>query len=341
MRCDIIIPVWNQPVFTKDCIDSVLENTDIDYRLVIIDNASEDKTRLYLEGLKGVGKPPVALMRNERNLGFVKAANQGIRCASAPYVCILNNDTRVTKNWLREMIGVAESAGDIGIVNPSSNNLGQKPARGEPIALYAAALERESGAFIELGAAVGFCMLIKRAVLDEIGLFDEIYGMGNFEDTDFSRRAVKKGYRCVRARGAYVWHRESSSFNGIKTFEEDFRRNRAIYEARWGAPRRIAYVLDSDDAAMRLRFQGESMGLARDGNWVWFFSRNPIDTVPHSNIRHVRLAGRWFFLRALFAIVKKKKKFDEVCVGSGRFGRVLRRFSFIHKARVKVCDQDG
>ena len=334
MRCDIIIPVWNQPVFTKDCVDSIAKNTHGDYRLIIIDNGSDDRTRIYLEGLKARTHCPVLLMRNEKNVGFIKAVNQGIKASVEPYVCIVNNDTLVTRGWLSEMVGVISSAPDIGVVNPSSNTLGQKPVRGEPIELYAVSLKKLSGTYVELGSAIGFCMLIKREVIERIGLFDEIYGMGNFEDTDFSRRAVKEGYRCVRACGAYVWHRESSSFNKIKTFDEDFKRNREIYESRWGIPKRIAYVMGSDDGDISEKLRDESMRLARGGNWVWYFTPNAIDVPAHSNIRSVCLPERLFLLNAIFHIMKKKKKFNEIIVGNERFGNLLNSLGFIHKAKV-------
>ncbi|MCM8761338.1 MAG: glycosyltransferase family 2 protein, partial [Candidatus Omnitrophica bacterium] len=268
MKCDIIIPVWNNLSFTKDCVESIRNNTKTGYRLIIIDNASTDDTRKYLEGLKTAGEIPLLLVRNSENLGFIKAVNHGMALSDAPFVCLLNNDTIVTEGWLEEMISIAERSDDIGIVNPSSNNLGQRPAPGEPLERYAERLKPLRGKYIELGSAIGFCMLLKRDLISKIGFFDEIYGMGNFEDTDFSRRAVKEGYRCVRACGAYVYHRENASFRRLKTFDEDFRRNKEIYEFRWGKPRRIAYVLDTYDQNVLKKLFSEATRLARAGNWV-------------------------------------------------------------------------
>ena len=317
--------------FTKDCVDSVRRNTGYPYRMILVDNNSDAQTRNYLDSIKDAG---TSVIRNEKNLGFVKAANQGIAVADSAYVCILNNDTLVTKGWLEEMVSVAETAKDIAVVNPSSNNLGQKPADGEPIELYAAKLIREKRRFMELGAAVGFCMLIKREAIARIGGFDEIYGMGNFEDTDFSRRAIREGYRCVRACGAYVYHRENTSFSMVKSFAEDFRRNREIYEFRWGKPKRVAYVLDSGDANTLKRLEADSMKLARLGNWVWYFLKERIDMPEHSNIRVVELAARNFYPRAIFQILKKKKRFDEIFVGEEKLFNILDKLSFIHKAKV-------
>ena len=336
MRCDIIIPVWNQMAFTKDCLESIKKNTfGNDWRLIIIDNASESETKSYLETVKASGELPLVLIRNEENLGFIKAVNQGISASNAPFVCLLNNDTLVTEGWLGEMVRVAGSASGIGIVNPSSNNLGQKPADGEPMALYAQKLKQEAGQYVELGAAIGFCMLIKKEVINKIGLFDEIYGMGNFEDTDFSRKAIKEGYICVRACGAYVYHRESTSFGKVKSFNEDFNRNKEIFEFRWGKAQRVAYILDQYDANILKRLEADSMKLARDGNWVWFFTKDDIQIPSHSNIRRVALGSGNFYIKTIFKILTKKKRFSEIFVGEEKFGRLLKALSFIHKAKVR------
>lgn len=335
MKCDIIIPVWNQLKFTRDCIASILKWTDIDYGVIVIDNAGNDETSLYLESLRRPENPSISIIRNEKNAGFVKAVNQGIASSDAGAFCVLNNDTVVTEGWLSEMMGVLNSSGDIGLVNPSSNTLGQRPLNGEPMELYAAKLKKESGKFVELGAAVGFCMLIKKEVISRIGLFDEIYGMGNFEDTDFSRRAVKEGYRCVRACGAYVYHRENLSFNRIKTFEEDFKRNREIFEFRWGRPKRVAYILDSYDDNTLKKLKADSLKLARGGNWVWCYSKGRLDLPPHSNIIPCELSSERFHLAALFRILKKKKKFNDIFVGEEKFGKLLEMLSFIHRAKIR------
>lgn len=332
--CDIVMPVWNQLEITKNCIASIEKNTSHPFRLIVVDNASGEETRLYLEGLRMINGNPVLLIRNDENAGFIKAVNQGMAVSKAPYVCILNNDTIVTGGWLDQMIAVADSNKSIGIVNPSSNNLGQRPEKNETIESYSKRLKEQAGKFIELGAAIGFCMLIKREVIEKIGLFDEIYGMGNFEDTDFSRRATKEGYLSVRACGVYVYHRENSSFNRIKTFEDDFKRNKAIYEFRWGKPKRIAYILNPSDMNVVKKLQSNSMKLARGGNWVWYFTNDCSNVPAHSNIICKTLPVKNFYLNVIIKILTKKKKFDEIFVGEGRLGRILERISFIHKAKV-------
>ena len=334
MKCDIVMPVWNQLSLTRDCVDSITKNTDPIYRLIIIDNASGDDMKSYLKDLEAEIGERLLVIRNDSNLGFIKAVNQGIKASVAPYICLLNNDTIVTKGWLEEMMRVMESAKDIGIINPSSNNLGQRPPAGESIEKFAEHLSQESGKSIELGSAVGFCMLVRRELFDKIGLFDEAYGMGNFEDSDFSRRAVQEGYRCVRSRGAYVYHRENSSFRKLDTFDEGFRRNREIYEFRWGKPKRIAYILDSYNSNTLRRLNQEAVRLARMGNWVWYFSKDRIEIPQHSNIIYNEIGPKNFYFTALFRLLKKKKKFDQIFVSEEKFGSLLSHLSFIHKAKI-------
>lgn len=337
MTCDIVIPVWNQPRLTRECVDSIRRHTAGECgRLIIVDNASAQETRAYLESLATAGGPvPVTVIRNGENLGFIKAVNQGIRASTAPCVCVLNNDTVVTKGWLREMLAVAASEKDIGIVNPSSNNLGQRAGPDETIDALAEKLARSECPYVELGAAIGFCMLIRREVLDATGLFDEVYGMGNFEDTDLSRRAVQAGFRCVRACRAYVYHRENTSFRKIRTFAEDFERNREIFEFRWGRPRRIAYILDVQGGPVLKRIFADAVLTARDGNWISFFLKESLAVPVHSNILSVVLGPRHFNVQAAFRILKKKKKFDEIYVGDERLGKFLGLLAFIHKAKVR------
>ena len=316
MECSIIIPVWNQLESTRACVDSVFRNTDSGYRLIIIDNASQDETRRYLEGLAALKDSPVTVIRNEENTGFVKAANQGMRISEGPYVCILNNDTLVTGHWLREMIGILSGSPDIGIVNPSSNNLGQRPAAGGSIDDYASRLySEERGRFAELGSAIGFCMLIKRTLIEKIGLFDEAYGPGTFEDTDFSRRAVREGFRCVRACGAYVYHKEGGSFGRSREYDSNFARNRALYESRWGRPKRVLYRASKRDLVLSGNSVARMLKLAREGNWVYIYLRESADVkdIPaHSNIVVKKFPDSFFGVRTAMKMLTKKKRFDEI-----------------------------
>ena len=176
-------------------------------------------------------------------------------------------------------------------------------------------------------------MLIKRGVIDKIGVFDEIYGMGNFEDTDYSRQAIKAGFLCVRASSAYVYHREGTSFGRDKTFDENFERNRQIYEFRWGKRRWIAYILDPIDEYALNKFNKDALITARNGFWVWAFSKNRLDLPRHSNIIAAEF-NKFFYIKTLFKVLFKKKKFSEIYATDDRLVKLLEGLSFIHNARV-------
>lgn len=334
IECDILIPAWNQLEFTRECIENVLKRTKVPFHLIIIDNGSSEATKDYLKKLAEDKKDVFTLIRNERNLGFVKAANQGLRASSAPYVCLLNNDTRVTEGWLTEMIKVSEGSKDVGIVNPSSNTFGRKPKRGQTVEALAQELKSNTGIFAELAWATGFCMLIKREVLEKVGLFDEIYGMGNFEDADFSKRAQGLGYISVCARAAYVFHRERRSFVKFKEFNQDFRRNRQIFFAKWGKIERILYVLSKDKLLHSKEIDQQALKLARAGNTVWFFLRYKQNLESHSNIHVYLLPGKFFNVVSFWRIIKRKKKFNKIYVDDENYGKRLNVFKTFHKAEV-------
>ncbi|MDP3789237.1 MAG: glycosyltransferase, partial [Candidatus Omnitrophota bacterium] len=154
-RCDIIIPVWNQKDITKDCVDSIVRNTIYPYRLILIDNASDDDTKKYLEGVRDNKALDVTLIRNDANLGFVKAVNQGLKARAAPYVCVFNNDTVTTPGWLEEMVNFAETHKEIGIINPLCNG----PA-GIPMDDYAKQVaDNNKGRYMEMNQCFLFCAL--------------------------------------------------------------------------------------------------------------------------------------------------------------------------------------
>ncbi len=337
MKCDIIIPVWNQLNFTKKCIDSILRNTHCPYRLIIVDNGSDNKTNRFLETLQ-TRLNNVHLIRNEENLGFVKAVNQGLKTSDAPFICIMNNDTVATDGWLGEMVEVACADNQIGLVNPSSNNLGQHIGS-DTIDGYAAKLKPYRGQYIEMGSCIGFCMLIKRGLFEEIGYLDEIYREGNFDDTDYSRRTEEAGYLSVRAKGAYVYHHIKSSFLKVRDYEESFKKNQEIFNRRWGRPKRLLYIVTKDHGKLFDWMKDETIKKARSGNWVWLFfkkSEGPLQITDHSNVKSAYLPPIFFQLNCVVRILKKKKRFDSIYADDPELIERIKRFSKFHKAETML-----
>jgi len=336
--CDVIIPIWNQPLLTRRCLDSVESATGDPYRLLLIDNGSAPPTRQLLDIAAQRDPGRIQVIRNADNLGFIKAVNQGIRASTAPYVCLLNNDTVVTPGWLEEMVRIAEGEPAIGLVNPSSNTLGYDPPQRTTagIRTYAATFAQHRGAIRELPIATGFCLLIKRSVIEAIGLFDERYGMGNFEDADFSRRATDAGYRCVQAMGAYVYHEEKASFKQQRGWEQAFRANQQIFYRQWGRPLRIVWEAHGREPTMSEAWAPVLLRLLQQGHWIRY-------SAPHETaaprIRQYATAGpvatgpgwRW---GCLWYILKRRKKpVDLAVVHDGSLATWL---SWLHRCHHAV-----
>ena len=330
-KCDIVIPVWNQKDDTGECVESIEKNTNYPHRIIVVDNASDSETKTYLESLKS---DKFIVIRNEENLGFIKAVNQGISKSEGNFVCILNNDTIVNTGWLGELVKIAEKNPTVGIVNPSSNTFGQPRHEG-----LSPSLERkESGRFVQLGGGFGFCMLIKREVIKKIGLFDEAYGMGYFEDTDFSLRAKEVGYKSVRAIAAYVYHKEKTSFKLLKTFKPDFIKNKELFEKKWGRTKRVSVVFGKVDENIAF-LEKIAKDYAKEKSWVYVISPK-FDTLRfferYSNLTFYNFKFLFYplaFLKLLF----KKKNMDIIFCDNSIF---LKLIKLLRKSDTKLIGED-
>jgi GT2 family glycosyltransferase len=332
MSCDIIIVVWNQIKVTRRCLESVIRNTLADYRIILVDNASGEETRNYLDAFYKTHSDKVTLIRNQTNLGFLKAANQGLRKSEGAYVCLLNNDTVVTKSWLQELISVAENNPQLGILNPSSTTLGQKVAL-KDIDKYAAKIKRYQGEYIEMAQASGFCMFITRRAINEIGVLDESYGMGYFEDTDYSRRAKEVGFRIARVKASYVYHQENASFIKLKRRDETFAANRKIFEERWGKPLRI--FVEARDGLRKNEIKA-FLDFANKSNWFIIARKDKVEiNIKHSNVKFLTYGPQVYYIKTTFKILKRfKKRYNMLIIRNENLRKILRRLKFIHKAEV-------
>lgn len=307
--CDIVIPVWNELETTRTCIDSILNHTAYPYRLIIIDNGSDKHTRDYLSSLRYLKNQSVILIRNDQNLGFVKAINQGMRTSSAAYLCLMNNDTVATDGWLNEMAEVADAHSEIGLVNPSSNTSGQFPGQGVTVDRYALTLKHFKGDIQYLSTGRGFCMLIKREVVDKIGFLDEGYGIGYFEETDYSKKARKAGYEIARAKASYVWHEGSISFKNIKDNRALFEKNERVFYKRWGRPVKVGLFLG--DTSSQEAIDKLARTIVNGGHQIWIFLKRGLAwpvKLDHYEIRKVDLNSFFFGFASIYQVLKRKKK---------------------------------
>ncbi len=237
----IVILTYNQLSYTKECVESIRRNTPEPHEIIFVDNGSTDGTVKWLKKLVGENRN-CRLIENQQNLGFPKGCNQGIETSRGEFLVLLNNDVVVTRDWLAGMLETLQSVPDVGFVGPMTNNvIGRQKISGtgydslSGLPNYAAKF-RSSNRYrrIESARVVGFCMLFRRTLAELIGLFDERFGIGNFEDDDLCLRAELAGFRNIIAGDVFVHHYGSKSFTGNKIDADVlFRCNHSIFVAKW------------------------------------------------------------------------------------------------------------
>ncbi|MBD3176430.1 MAG: glycosyltransferase, partial [Armatimonadia bacterium] len=265
----IIILCWNQLEYTRQCVEGILRHTEHPYELIFVDNGSTDETADYLAGIPGA-----KVITNKENLGFPKGCNQGIEAAEGDNILLLNNDTIVPPGWLGRLVELADSDDRIGLIGPVSNEVGG-PQRVATAYETVAQMQREASRLarahgsqlVDCDRLVGFCLLIKRKALADIGGLDERFGMGLFEDDDLCRRAKEEGYRLVYAPGVFVHHFGSRTFAGMGVDGgELLERNKRQYEEKWGADSSGLKPTgpESEDSGLQPDAESEDSGLQPD-----------------------------------------------------------------------------
>jgi len=254
----IVILTFNQLDKTRDCIDSIRKHTPELHEIIFIDNGSTDGTVAWLRELCA-GNETCTLIENGENRGFAAGCNQGIEAAAGEYVLLLNNDVVVTRDWLGGLLECLRATPDTGIVGPMTNNISgiqQVPdvrySSGAELDAFAREFrEKNRHQRIEYRRIVGFCMLFRKSLTNEIGLLDEMFGTGNFEDDDLCLRAAIAGYRNVIAGDVFIHHVGSASFRGNNfDYVATLTDNGKLFREKWSRP-----VTDENEAKRIVAFK--------------------------------------------------------------------------------------
>jgi GT2 family glycosyltransferase len=227
---------------TVPCLDSIFKHTcDEDCEVIVVDNNSSDGTSTYLTE-RARREPRLRCVLNTVNRGFAGGNNDGIRAASGSVLVLLNNDTQVGEGWLTGLRTSLQQDSSIGLVGPVSNAVGNEqkiftsgvtPA--EILEEGAAWARHSRGDTFETGRLGFFCVALRRETADKVGLLDEAFDLGFYEDDDYCLRVRKAGYRLVCREDVFVYHRGSSSFGKApgKT-RELLKKNRRLLERKFG-----------------------------------------------------------------------------------------------------------
>jgi GT2 family glycosyltransferase len=220
------------------CLESIRRHTREEYELIIVDNGSTDETLEYLRE-----QPDVILIENGMNKGFSKGCNQGVKHSSGDYIMFLNNDTVVTENWMTHLLRAMHLDERIGMVGPVTN---YSSGHQRILVTYTnldgldefakQQMETYAGVYADVRRLVGFCMLTKRSILDEVGVFDEIYGLGNYEDDDLCLRYLYHGYGLRVVNDSFIHHVGHATTKDLpnESLAKLLQENARIATEKWG-----------------------------------------------------------------------------------------------------------
>lgn len=232
----VVILTWNSRKHIADCLQSVTNQVDPggEYTVVVVDNNSTDNTVPWIKE----HFLDVVLLQNQVNIGYAAGNNVGLRWAyehGYEYMVILNDDMKVRRDWLQQLVLRAEKSEDAGLVQPKIlfmheafriNSIGNPL---HPLGFsWSGGYKQLSSAYTDdrvITLASGAAVLVKRAVIDRIGYLDEKMFMYH-EDVDYSWRARLAGFSIWLAADSKVYHDHTFSIGGKKFYYSE--RNRLV-----------------------------------------------------------------------------------------------------------------
>ncbi len=234
MVASIVIPVFNQLHYTRQCIESLLADPHRpDYEIIVVNNGSSDGTREYLDELSARvgagGRDVLRPIHNAENRGVAPAWNQGVAASTGDPIAILNNDIVLTSGWLQGCVQTMEHH-ELAMVSPFAGT--------EALDYDLAAKARDFTAVNRdaLWRSYDFCcVVLRRSTWQAVGPFDEKFLVGGYEDTDYAYRLREKGLRYGVTGASYIHHFGSQTLGEFKKRgDKHAAHNKDYFISKWG-----------------------------------------------------------------------------------------------------------
>jgi GT2 family glycosyltransferase len=272
-RVSVVIPLYGGEDDIRGCLESLTACADLLRDIVVVDNASPDRAAEVAESFPWPSETagtPLRVVRMGSNAGFAAACNRGASETRGDILLFLNSDTVVPRVGLERLIEALERSGSIAAAGPYTNYAGhfQRIAPTytslDTLGLFAEDFAARSAEDVDTDMLVGFCLAIRRNVWDEVGGFDEAFGLGTFEDNDLCYRIRRAGYRLVAAARSFVHHHGSKTLGRLSSARVEPRRegqeegsdrretgafdlgalmrtNEALYRRKWARDLEVGY----------------------------------------------------------------------------------------------------
>ena len=247
----IILHLKNVPHLV-DCVGSLNKITYQNYNIIVVHNGPENKA--LRDTLSPISQYIAKIINTEENLGFARGNNIGIRHAlnyGAEYILLLNDDTEVAPDFLTRLIEIAEMQQDVGMLGPRVF-LSDQPQKiwfaGARFDQKACEIitsgfdqtgKREDSKFVESDYVAGCALLVKKKVIEKIGLLDERFFL-YWEDVDWGLKCNKAGLNNLIVTRSHIWHKASASSGGIDSLPRVYHKARShLYMAKLYAPKSL------------------------------------------------------------------------------------------------------
>lgn len=231
MRLSIVTLTFNQlEEATRPFLESLYAETRAeDFELVVVDNGSTDGTVPYLQSICR-DRGNMTLHMNDRNEGYSRGNNLGLNRISTetPYIGLFNNDVLFTPGWLMRMIEAFESEPRLGLASPRIND-SRSMTRTNFRSRYRRMLARYKDPVTFNVTPYFCCVMMRRRVLEKVGLLDEAYSPAFFEDDDYSMRSLYAGFLNGYVNTAFVYHNHCTTSGRMSDRRELLDRNRRIF----------------------------------------------------------------------------------------------------------------